>query len=300
MTGRFASFRELYPFYLAEHANRTSRRLHHGHPNGSVRSGRRLFTCHAPVSGQPFTKLKTEDIPMRASQEPAGLVLIVEDNRNISEMVGEYLEGRGFEVDYASDGLDGYRLAAENSYDVVVLDLMLPRLDGVEVCKRLREEARKSTPVLMLTARDTLDEKLTGLSAGADDYLTKPFAIQELEARLRALIRRERRQVGSEVLKVADLVLDPASLRATRGGVELQLSPIGLKLLTILMRESPRVVSRQEIEREIWGNGLPDSDTLRSHLYNLRKTIDKPYEKPLLHTVQSAGYRIADIEQPPV
>ena len=106
-----------------------------------------------------------------------------------------------------SDGLDGYRLASENSYDVVVLDLMLPRLDGVEVCKRLREEARKSTPVLMLTARDTLDEKLTGLSAGADDYLTKPFAIQELEARLRALIRRERRQVGSEVLKVADLVL---------------------------------------------------------------------------------------------
>jgi DNA-binding response OmpR family regulator len=247
-----------------------------------------------------FHKAEDKGKSMRASQEPAGLVLIVEDNRNISEMVGEYLESRGFEVDYASDGLDGYRLASENSYDVVVLDLMLPRLDGVEVCKRLREEARKSTPVLMLTARDTLDEKLAGLSVGADDYLTKPFAIQELEARLRALIRRERRQVGSEVLKVADLVLDPASLRATRGGVELQLSPIGLKLLTILMRESPRVVSRQEIEREIWGNGLPDSDTLRSHLYNLRKTIDKPYEKPLLHTVQSAGYRIADIEQPPV
>src|SRR3546814_2670582 len=100
---------------------------------------------------------------MRGSTEPGGLVLIVEDNRNISEMVGEYLEGRGFEVDYASGGLDGYRLAAENTYDVIVLDLMLPRLDGIEVCKRLREEARKSTPVLMLTARDTLDEKLTGL-----------------------------------------------------------------------------------------------------------------------------------------
>ena len=123
---------------------------------------------------------------MRGSQEPGGLVLIVEDNRNISEMVGEYLESRGFEVDYAADGLDGYRLASENNYDVIVLDLMLPRLDGIEVCKRLREEARKSTPVLMLTARDTLDEKLTGLESGADDYLTKPFAIQELEARLRA------------------------------------------------------------------------------------------------------------------
>ncbi len=236
---------------------------------------------------------------MRGGQESGGLVLIVEDNRNISEMVGEYLEGRGFEVDYASDGQDGYRLAVENNYDVIVLDLMLPRLDGVEVCKRLRAEARKSTPVLMLTARDTLDEKLTGLSSGADDYLTKPFAIQELEARLRALIRRERRQVGSEVLRVADLTLDPVSMRAIRGGVELVLSPIGLRLLTILMRESPRVVSRQEIEREIWGNGLPDSDTLRSHLYNLRKIIDKPFDKPLLHTVQSAGYRIADIEQSP-
>ena len=149
------------------------------------------------------------------TQEQAGLVLIVEDNRNISEMVGEYLESRGFEVDYASDGLDGYRLAAENSYDVIVLDLMLPRLDGVEVCKRLRNEARKSTPVLMLTARDTLDEKLTGLSSGADDYLTKPFAIQELEARLRALIRRERRQVGSEVLKVGDMTLDTATLKSS-------------------------------------------------------------------------------------
>ena len=235
---------------------------------------------------------------MRQGEESVGLVLIVEDNRNISEMIGEYLEGKGFEVDYAGDGLDGYRLAAENAYDAIVLDLMLPRLDGIEVCKRLRGEARKSTPVLMLTARDTLDDKLTGLGVGADDYLTKPFAIQELEARLRALIRRERRQVGSEVLKVADLEFDPVSLRASRGGIELQLSPIGLRLMTILMRESPRVVSRQEIEREIWGNGLPDSDTLRSHLYNLRKVIDKPFDKPLLHTVQSAGYRIADIGQP--
>jgi DNA-binding response OmpR family regulator len=258
-----------------------------------------VFTKRLPRSGH-FHKPEVELEPLvMQSTRDGGLVLIVEDNRNISEMVGEYLEGRGFEVDFAADGLDGYRLSTENSYDVIVLDLMLPRMDGIEVCKKLREEARKSTPVLMLTARDTLDEKLNGLSVGADDYLTKPFAIQELEARLRALIRRERRQVGGEVLKVADLVLDPASLRVTRGGTELQLSPIGLRLLTILMRESPRVVSRQEIEREIWGNGLPDSDTLRSHLYNLRKTIDKPFDKQLLHTVQSAGYRVADISQPP-
>ena len=228
--------------------------------------------------------------------ETAGLVLVVEDNRSLSEMVGEYLESKGFGVDFARDGVDGLRLASENSYDVVVLDLMLPRMDGVEVCRKLRSESKKSTPVLMLTARDTLADKVTGLDAGADDYLVKPFAIQELEARVRALIRRDRRQVSAEVLRVADLMLDTASLRATRGGSELNLSPIGLRLLTILMRESPRVVTRRDIEREIWGDGLPDSDTLRSHLYNLRKTIDRPFAKQLLHTVQTAGYRIADLE----
>jgi DNA-binding response OmpR family regulator len=233
------------------------------------------------------------------NEQPSGLVLLVEDNRSLSEMVGEYLESKGFGVDFASDGVDGLRLATDNSYDVIVLDLMLPRLDGVEVCRRLRNEAKKATPVLMLTARDTLADKVGGLDAGADDYLVKPFAIQELEARVRALIRRDRRQVSAEVLRVADLVLDTSSLRATRGGTELQLSPIGLRLLTILMRESPRVVTRRDIEREIWGDGLPDSDTLRSHLYNLRKTIDRPFEKQLLHTVQTAGYRLADLGQVP-
>ena len=235
---------------------------------------------------------------MRPTRDSSGLVLVIEDNRNISEMIGEYLEGKGFEVDYACDGPDGYRLAVENNYDAMVLDLMLPRLNGIEVCRRLRNDARKSTPMLMLTVLDTLDDKLAGLSAGADDYLTKPFAIQELEARLRALIRRERRQVGTKTLMVADLLLDPASMRVTRAGSELQLSPIGLHLLTILMRESPRVVARKEIEREIWGNDLPSSDTLRSHLYALRKVIDKPFATPLLHTVQSIGYRIADITRP--
>ncbi|MCG6116689.1 MAG: response regulator transcription factor [Aquimonas sp.] len=236
---------------------------------------------------------------MKAREESSGLILLIEDNRNISEMVGEYLERKGFGVDYATDGADGLRLAVENSYDVIVLDLMLPRLDGLEVCRRLRQDAKKSTPVLMLTARDTLDDKVRGLEAGGDDYLIKPFAIQELEARVRALIRRDRRQVSAEVLKVGDLVLDTATLRLTRNGRDLQLSPIGLKLLTILMRESPRVVSRRDIEREIWGDALPDSDTLRSHLYNLRKVIDKPFEKQLLHTIHSAGYRLAELETEP-
>ena len=236
-------------------------------------------------------------MPTKQRDETAGLILLVEDNRGIAEMVGEFLERRGYSLDYASDGVTGLRLATTNSYDVVVLDLMLPGLDGLELCRRLRHDSKKSTPVLMLTARDTLEDKLVGLDAGADDYLVKPFEIRELEARVRALIRRDRRQVSAEVLKVGDLVLDTATLRLQRGGRDLAISPIGHKLLTILMRESPRVVSRRDIEREVWGDLLPDSDTLRSHLYNLRKVIDKPFEKALLHTIHSAGYRLADLDQ---
>ncbi len=233
---------------------------------------------------------------MAIQEEAQGLVLLVEDNRGIAEMVGEYLERRGYSVDYAADGITGLHLAVTEQYDVIVLDLMLPGMDGLDLCRKLRHDAKKATPVLMLTARDTLDDKLTGLDAGADDYLVKPFEIRELEARVRALIRRDRRQVSTETLRVADMVLDTATLRATRDGRDLPLSPIGLRLLSILMRESPRVVSRRDIEREVWGDLLPDSDTLRSHLYNLRKVIDKPFQKQLLHTIHSAGYRLADLD----
>jgi DNA-binding response OmpR family regulator len=232
-------------------------------------------------------------------ENQAGLILLVEDNRSLSEVVGEYFENKGFGVDYAGDGMDGYRLATKNSYDVIVLDLNLPRMDGLQVCRKLRDEGKVATPVLMLTARDAVSDKVLGLEAGADDYLIKPFAIQELEARIRALIRRERRQVSNEVYQVADLILDTGSLRATRGGRDLTLSPIALRLLGILMRESPRVVTRRDIEREIWGDELPESDTLRSHLYNLRKAVDRNFDKQLLHTVQTAGYRIVDLEQQP-
>lgn len=234
---------------------------------------------------------------MTDEEHPSGLVLLVEDNHGIAEMVAEYLENRGYALDFAGDGVTGLHLAVTNSYDAIILDLMLPGIDGIEVCKKLRQEGKKATPVLMLTARDTLEDKIVGLDAGADDYLVKPFEIRELEARLRALIRRERRQVSAELLKVGDLTLDTSTLRVTRSGQELSVSPIALKLLTILMRESPRVVSRRDIEREVWGDILPDSDTLRSHLYNLRKVVDKPFDRPLLHTIHSAGYRLADLQE---
>jgi DNA-binding response OmpR family regulator len=226
----------------------------------------------------------------------AGTLLLVEDHQDIAEMVYAFLERRGYELDYAADGVTGLHLAVTNDYDVIVLDLMLPGLDGLDVCRKLRTEAKRSTPVLMLTARDALHDKLAGLDVGADDYLVKPFEIQELEARVRALIRRTRGQVSPEILQVGDLTLDTGTLRVQRAGRDLSVTPIGLQLLKVLMRASPRVVSRREIEREVWGDILPDSDTLRSHLYNLRKAVDKPFDKPLLHTIQSAGYRVADLD----
>jgi DNA-binding response OmpR family regulator len=221
-------------------------------------------------------------------------VLLIEDNRDIAESIVDILEPRGLTVDYAADGITGMHLAVTHSYDVIVLDVMLPGADGLVVCRKLREEARRDTPILMLTARDTLEDKITGLEAGADDYLVKPFEIRELEARMRTLVRRHRGVVTPETYQVADLALDLATQQVTRSGRTLVLTPIGFRLLTVLMRASPRVVSRAELERQVWGEVPPDSDALRSHLYNLRKTIDRPFDRPLLHTVSARGYRLAD------
>ena len=226
-----------------------------------------------------------------------GKILLVEDHQDIAEMVFAYLERRGYVLDHAADGVTGLHLAVAEDYDVIILDLMLPGMSGLELCAQLRNEARKDTPILMVTARDTLDDKISGLDIGADDYLVKPFEIQELEARVRALIRRRQGVVSSKTLKVGDLVVDTGTLLVSRAGREISLAPIGLKLLTILMRASPRVVTRRELEREVWGDVLPDSDTLRSHLYNLRKAIDRPFDRPVLHTIQGVGYRIADHDE---
>lgn len=223
-----------------------------------------------------------------------GHILLIEDNRDIAEMLFEYLEGLGYTLDHAGDGLTGLHLAITQTYDVIILDLMLPGIDGMEVCQKLRQEARCSAPILMLTARDTIQDKIAGLGAGADDYLVKPFDIGELSARLRALVRRHRGDLTPDLLKVGDLVLDLATLSTQRAGIELDITPIGLKILKLLMRASPRLVLRSDIEREVWGDELPDSDTLRSHIYNLRKAIDKPFAEPMIHTVQSTGYRLLD------
>jgi DNA-binding response OmpR family regulator len=221
-------------------------------------------------------------------------VLLIEDHADIAEMVGAYLENRDYIIDYAADGITGLHLAVSNQYDAIILDLMLPGMDGLEVCQKIREDAKSDVPIIMLTARDTLDDKISGLDKGADDYLIKPFAIQELEARLRSLIRRYSGDIKKEILSVGELSIDTSTLKVQRGDKELAITPIGLKILSVLMRAYPAVVSRRELERQVWGDILPDSDTLRSHLYNLRKIVDKPFDKKILLTVQGNGFKIID------
>ncbi len=219
-------------------------------------------------------------------------VLLVEDNQDLAATVGEYLEAGGYILDYAADGLTAMHLAVTESYDAIVLDLTIPGIDGIEVCRRLREDANLDTPVVMLTARDQLQDKITGFDVGADDYLVKPFDLAELEARIEANIRRAKGHVAR--LEVADLSLDLQTMEVVRAGQSIHLSKTLFEILKILMRESPKVVSREALERELWGDDFPESDPLRSHLYVLRKLIDKPFDITLLETAAGHGYRIYD------
>lgn len=223
-------------------------------------------------------------------------LLIIEDNRDIAANLTDYLSLRGHVVDLAGDGISGLHLAVTNDFDAIVLDLMLPGMDGLSLCRNLRGVAGKQTPVLMLTARDSLDDKILGLEAGADDYVVKPYALREVEARLKTITRRAQAQGQSQVLHVDDLCFDVGTYRVTRAGRRLELPPIPLKLLELLMRASPRVVSKQEMEAAVWGNHPPDSDAIKAHLYVLRTAIDKPSETPLLRTVRGIGYQIAGHE----
>ncbi|MCH8501184.1 MAG: response regulator transcription factor [Aliidiomarina sp.] len=219
--------------------------------------------------------------------------LIVEDNRDISGNIAEYLERHHYVLDFAYDGVSAVQLAMANSYDVIVLDLMLPRMDGLSVCERLRTGAALETPILMLTARDTLEDKLNGFRMGADDYLTKPFELQELHARLQALYKRSHRK-ATNLLTVGDLILNRATLQVHRAGRHLDITPAGMRLLQRLMEAAPAVVARDDLEALLWADERPDGDALRSHMYKLRQIIDRPFANPLIHTVHRIGYRISE------
>lgn len=233
---------------------------------------------------------------MSAGREPetaaTGLrVLFIEDNAALLQNLYDYFEGRGYQLDSARDGLSGLNLASSGDYDVVVLDLGLPRLDGLALCRQLRHDTRVATPILMLTARDAVEQRVEGLRAGADDYLIKPFALAELEARIEALLRRNRPACGPP-LHFADLVLDVANAHAQRGGRTLTLTPTELKLLEALLRAAPRLVRRAELERLLWPDQPPDSDALRTHIHGLRQAVDRPFASPLIETVRGLGYRL--------
>ncbi|WP_024890958.1 response regulator transcription factor [Luteimonas huabeiensis] len=224
-------------------------------------------------------------------------LLVVEDNRNLVGNLFEYFEPRGHEMDAAPDGIVGLHLAATQSYDAIVLDWMLPRLDGPALLQRLREHDI-DTPVIMLTARDELPDKISGFRAGADDYLTKPFALPELEVRLEALLARSRGRRKPRSLQVHDLRLDLDTLEATRGGRTLHLYPAGRRLLQALMQASPAAVTRRQLEHVLWGDDPPDGDMLRSHIYELRRSVDAPFEVKLLRTLPRVGYRLAAPRDP--
>lgn len=217
--------------------------------------------------------------------------LVVEDHSPITISIKEALEAQGMVVDMAHDGLQGRDLAIAFPYDLIVLDRMLPALDGDGLCSQLRNRGIR-TPVLMLTARDTLEDKVRGLDAGADDYMIKPFAIRELQARARALLRRQQ-QGRANLLEAADLVIDLETGDVRRGGRSISLGRKEFALLAYLLRHRGRIVSKDELLDHVWnGDSDPGEDTVRAHIKNLRKKVDYGTDVPLIRTVYGMGYKI--------
>ena len=220
-------------------------------------------------------------------------VLIIEDNASLAANIYEYLEACGHTADAAPDGESGLGLLALHRYDAVVLDWMMPRLDGMAMLERLRTGLKSRVPVIVITAKDQLENKLQGFMAGADDYVVKPVALAELEIRLRVLVQRTRlAQEETKVLEVADLRFDLGTLEVTRAGKPLAMTPVRRQLLEYLMRKSPNLVRREELEGVIWNDRVPDSDVLRSHMHMLRKAVDGDAAQKLIKTVAGTGYRL--------
>lgn len=218
-------------------------------------------------------------------------ILVIEDHRDIHDNLVEFLQLRGHSVEGALDGLTGLHLAASRRYDAILLDIMLPGIDGNQICQSLREHSRSEVAIVMLSARDELDDRLTGFKVGADDYIVKPFAMSEVLARIHAVVAR-RQSRNSRVLVVADLRFDLDTLEVTRGDSVLKLKPTSRKLLELLMQKSPGVVKRTELEARIWGREAAQRENLRSNIHILRGVIDKGFDSPLLHTVHGLGYQL--------
>lgn len=216
-------------------------------------------------------------------------VLLIEDQHDIAANIWDFLERRGYVLDHAADGEAGLAAALRGRFDVIVLDLGLPLLDGLVLCRRLREAGR-ATPVLMLTARDTLEDKLRGFAEGADDYLVKPFAMRELEARINAVFRRGRAKEAA--LAVGALRYEPGTRRAVYGGRTVALTRTQSTLLELLMRRAPQIVSHAELIAAVWGEEGGDSAALHTHVYELRKLIGVTPAQSPIRSVHGLGYRL--------
>jgi len=214
-------------------------------------------------------------------------VLLIEDDVDLSASIADYLALENIICDFAYNGVSGFELANQGQFDVILLDINLPRLNGLAVCDSLRKSAI-DTPVLMLTARDTLDDKLAGFHVGTDDYLVKPFALEELTVRIHSLSNRRSSQV--KILQVADLQMNLHRHEIKRDNTVLTITPTGWKLLETLMRASPCVVTRSQLQQTVWSDQPPDSNSLKVHLFKLRQKIDKPFDKDLIHTLSGQGF----------
>lgn len=215
-------------------------------------------------------------------------ILLVEDERNVAAFIKKGLEEEFYSVDIAEDGSEGLLMAQSNDYDLIILDIMLPGINGIEICKKIREKDRR-VPILMLTAVDSVESKVLGLESGADDYITKPFAFSELLARIKALLRRMPDTINE--LTIDDLRMELLSRRVYRGNREITLTPKEFSLLEYLLRNSGRVLSRTQIIENVWGyNFDPGSNVVDVHIKFLREKIDTGSERRLIHTVRGSGY----------
>ncbi|CAG0953109.1 Response regulator MprA [Burkholderiales bacterium] len=218
-------------------------------------------------------------------------VLIIEDDPDIAGNLGDFLESRGHLADFAHDGVTGLHRAVTDDFDAIILDLGLPGLEGLGLMKKLRGEARRDVPVLILTARDVLDDKLAAFDSGADDYLVKPFALREVEARLKSLVARRCGRVVDTKLVFDRIVFDPANMSLAVDGQVVHLSRKCIKLLETLCRAPNRVHTRAELEHAVWGGEQPVSDTLRSHMHMLRRALTDARGHSPIETVHGIGYR---------
>lgn len=231
---------------------------------------------------------------MSSKRQREVTVLLVDDDARLSVLVGDWLENSGYSVDFAACGKEALTLAAQDHFDAIVLDLEMPGMGGLAVCRALRDTSNPTTPIIFLTARNTVESKVEALASGADDYLVKPFSPQELSARIEVLVRRSRNEVAPEAFEIDDVRADPWNGFVTRAGKHLHIKDTGMAILVELMRAHPRVVTREEMLKKIWGSRTPESDALRSHLYQLRKSLNAGFNEELIATIPGVGYRFRE------